>query len=280
MKHKILIYSVLIASTLITQQSHAQFFKKIQQKIQDKVDKKVDDVINGNTGTNTKTSSTSSSQTGNSGSKLPNIEEVYSFTPASNVFFADNFSSDPAGRMASHWKTSGTGSVTTISDVPGKWLALSPRTTYRLENLLAMPGNFTIEFDLITRSTEVKDIGAMQFGFAKDNSNREYISDAYNSNAITESQLHFWNKEVNNSSSDTKISNQLSFPLNNYANALIHVAIAVEGENMRVYINKSKVVDTRMFKKGTIKYFYLSAPFDYSSDAMVYFGNLVMAKAI
>lgn len=69
------------------------------------------------------------------------------------MFFADNFSADPAGRMAKHWKTSGTGSETTISGVPGKWPALSPRTTYRLENLLAMPGNFTIEFDLITRST-------------------------------------------------------------------------------------------------------------------------------
>lgn len=55
------------------------------------------------------------------------------------------------------------------------------------------------------------------------------------------------------------------------------MAIAIEGRNMRVYINKSKLLDTRMFNKDAIKYFYLSAPFDCKSDAAVFFGNFVIA---
>lgn len=274
MKNRFIILSTVTLFSIGLPAANAQFLKKIQQKLQDKVDKKVDNVLNGSSG------AVKSADDGSTGkkAKLPNLEEVYSFTPGSATVFSDNFATDNAGRMPKHWKSSGGGGIATVSGMPGKWLSLMARTTYKLTDLLAMPGNFTIEFDLVTRSTEAKDIGAMQFGFAKDNSNREYISDAYNSNAITASQLHFWNKAIHNASSDTKISNNLEFPLNNYANELIHIAIAVEGENMRVYVNKSKVLDTNMFKKGTIKYFYMSAPFDYEYNAMVYFGNFVIAK--
>ncbi|WP_254070990.1 hypothetical protein [Pedobacter sp. L105] len=272
MRHRFFITSLIFCFALGIPSTQAQFLKKMQQKLQDKVDKKVDDTMNGNKDTKNTDGNNSTS------AKLPHIEEVYSFTPGNTVIFSDNFSTETSGRMPKHWKSSGGGSINTVSDIPGKWLALAPKTTYRINNLLPMPGNFTVEFDIVTRSMAAKDIGAMLFGFGSDNSNREYVTDAYNENAITATQLHFWNKEVTNSSSATKINNPLSFPLNNYANGLLHVAIAVEGENMRVYINKSKLVDTRMFNKDTLKYFYISAPYSYDADAMVYFSNFVIAK--
>jgi hypothetical protein len=250
MKKRYLISGLIISSLLGVQTTQAQFLKKMQQKLQDKVDKKVDDVLNGSGTKNTGTSA------GNGGKrvKTPYLEEVYSFTPGATVIFADNFANDVLGRMPKHWQSSGGGSVFT------------------------MPGNFTVEFDLLTRSTQAKDIGSMLFGFAKDDSNREYISSAGDANSITSTTLHFWNKAIINASSDTDIYNNLDFPLENYANELIHVAIAVEGEDMRVYINKSKVLDTGMFKRSTIKYFYLSAPYKYDYTAKMYFGNLVIAK--
>jgi hypothetical protein len=274
MKKRYLISGLIISSLLGVQTTQAQFLKKMQQKLQDKVDKKVDDVLNGSGTKNTGTSA------GNGGKrvKTPYLEEVYSFTPGATVIFADNFANDVLGRMPKHWQSSGGGSVSTIAGMPGKWLALMPTTTYKLQQLLTMPGNFTVEFDLLTRSTQAKDIGSMLFGFAKDNSNREYISSAGDANSITSTTLHFWNKAIINASSDTDIYNNLDFPLENYANELIHVAIAVEGEDMRVYINKSKVLDTGMFKRSTIKYFYLSAPYKYDYTAKMYFGNLVIAK--
>lgn len=249
----------------------AQFFKKLQQKLEDKVDRKVDGMINGQKGTKT-------TAEGKSSKPMPKLEEVYSFVPGHTLFFADNFTSDKAGRMPKRWKSSGGGSIATIPDVPGKWLALAPRTTYRIDSILAMPGNFTVEFDILTRSTQAKDIGALVFGFGRDNSNRSYIQDAYNDNAITGTQLHFWNEDISNSSSDTKIHNSLEYPLSNFANTTIHISMSIEGENMRVYLNRSKLVDTRMFKTNTIKYFYLSAPYDYEGEAMTYFGNFVISK--
>lgn len=271
MKNKFIIAGLALGLAAGFNPVQAQFLKKLQQKLEDKVDRKVDGMINGKKG------STVSAE-GKSAKPMPKLEEVYSFVPGHSPFFADNFSTDKAGRMPRHWKSSGGGSITTIPDVPGKWLALAPLTTYRIDSILAMPGNFTVEFDILTRSTQAKDIGALVFGFGRDNSNRSYIQDAYNDNAITGTRLHFWNEAIINSSSDTKINNSLEYPLSNYANTIIHISMSVEGENMRVYMNRSKLIDTRMFKANTIKYFYMSAPYDYEGEAMTYFGNFVISK--
>lgn len=271
MKGKAII-GILFSFFIQAQQSEAQIWKKVQQKLEDKVEKKVDEVMNKSDSGEDK----EMSRTGNA-DILPHLEENYSFVPGSQVIFEDNFEGNLNGRMAKHWKSSGGGSVVQLPNVSGQWLALAPRTTYRIDSLLNFPENFTVEFDLITRSEEAGDMGGMGFGFARDNSNRSYIMGAYNDNAITHTSLHFHNKEVTNSSSDTKIYNPVAFPLNNFSNGTLHVSIMVEGEHMRLYVNKAKLLDTRMFKKDAIKYFYISAPFSYKSDAMVYFGNFIVA---
>ncbi len=254
--------------------AEAQLLKKFQKSLEDKASQKVDDVLNGKK----KVASPAAESTAAKDAPPP-VEEVYSFTPGSTILFESDFKRDSKGSMPKRWKTSSTGSVVSIPDMPGNWLALAPRTTYKIDSLLKAPENFTIEFDLVTRSDEAKDIGSMAFGFARDNSIKNYIYDAYNDNGITNTQFHFHNRDISNSSSDTKVYNTLSYPFANYANGLLHVAIAVEGETMRVYVNRSKVLDTKMLRKDLPKYFYLSAPFSYDNQAKVYFGNFVMSKS-
>jgi len=271
MNNKIITAVLLLLFTAGINQAQAQLFKKLQQKLEDKVDRKVDGMINGKRVAGT-------TAEGKSSKPMPKLEEVYSFVPGSTVYFKDNFASDKAGRMPKKWKSSGGGSIVTIPDVSGKWLALAPRTTYRIDSILAMPGNFTVEFDILTRSTQARDMGPLIFGFARDNSGRAYMNDAYNDNAIVGTQLHFWNEAVNNASSDTQINTNLDFPLSNYANTTIHISMSIEGEDMRVYMNKIKLLDTRMFKAHTLKYFFLSGPYSYEAEAMAYFGNFVISK--
>ncbi|WP_374163692.1 hypothetical protein [Arcticibacter sp. MXS-1] len=263
----------LFSFVITASPSQAQVWKKIQRSVEDKAGKAVENVING------KKSSASASQTtgASSGDTRRAEEEAYAFVPGTKVIFESDFKRDVKGRMPRRWKSSGAGSITSIADVPGNWLSLAEKTTYKIDSLFNTPGNFTVEFDLLTRSAESADIGSMSFGFARDNSVRNHLTDAYNGNAITNTQLHFHNREITNSSSDTEIYNTLDFPLANYANSLLHVAISVEGEVMSVYLNKSKVLDTRMFKPGAPKYFYLTAPFSYDQQSKVYFGNFVMA---
>lgn len=254
--------------------AEAQLLKKFQKSLENKASQKVDDVLNGKT----KTASPAAESTAAKDAP-PMVEEVYSFTPGATILFESDFKRDTKGLMAKKWKASTSGSVVSLPDMPGNWLALTARTSYKIDSLFKLPENFTVEFDLVTRSDEAEDIGSMSFGFARDNSIKNYIMDAYNDNAITNTQLHFHNRDINSASSDTKVHNTLSFPLANYANGLLHVAIAVEGENMRVYVNRSKVLDTRMLRKDLPKFFYLSAPFSYDNQSKVYFGNFVMAKS-
>jgi hypothetical protein len=253
--------------------AQAQLLKKFQKSLENKASQKVDDVLNGKKG-----AASPAAEAKVEKDVPPAVEEVYAFTPGSTIIFESDFKRDAKGLMPKKWKSSSAGAIVSIPDVPGNWLALSPRTSYKIDSLLKLPGNFTIEFDLVTRSDEAKDIGSMSFGFSRDNSVKNYIMDAYNDNAITNTQLHFHNRDINNASSDTKVHNTLSYPFANYANGLLHVAMAVEGENMRVYVNKSKVLDTKMLRTDLPKYFYLSAPFDYDNQSKVYFGNFVISK--
>ncbi len=253
--------------------AQAQLLKKFQKSLENKASQKVDDVLNG------KKSAASPAAEAKVEKDAPApVEEVYAFTPGSTIIFESDFKRDAKGLMPKKWKTSSAGAIVSIPDMPGNWLALSPRTTYKIDSLMKLPGNFTIEFDLVTRSDQARDIGRMSFGFARDNSIKNYIIDAYNDNGITDTELHFHNGDINNASSDTKVHNTISYPFANYANGLLHVAMAVEGENMRVYVNKSKVLDTKMLRTDLPKYFYLSAPFDYDNQSKVYFGNFVMSK--
>src|SRR5690606_5018139 len=120
-------------------------------------------------------------------------------------------------------------------------------------------------------------LGSITLRFYSDNSVTNQPLYANNGNAITNTQLHFHNQEITNASSDTKNYITLDFPFANYSNAVLHVAIAVEGDILSIYINKSKVLDTRMFNKDAPKFFYITAPYSYEQQSQVYFGNFVMA---
>lgn len=254
--------------------SHAQIWKKVQNSLEEKASNKIDDVLSGKK----RTEGNSQNTVGSTERQTPsNLQEVYAFQPGDSVIFATDFVYDAKGRMPKRWKSSGSGSVASVEGIAGNWVALAEQSTYKIDSLFNTPDNFTIEFDLVTRSSESADIGSMSFGFARDNSVKNQLLDAYNGNAITNTQLHFHNQEVTNASSDTENHITLDFPFANYANAVLHVAIAVEGEILSVYVNKNKVLDTRMFNQNVPKFFYITAPYSYEQQSQVYFGNFVMA---
>lgn len=255
------------------QDMQAQLWKKIKSKVEKKVEDKADEILNGK---NTSYGATTSESNDKGG--VPYIEEVFSFIPGKKVAFEDNFEGERQGLMPSNWKSSGNGSVVTIDGLEGNWLKMEPNSTYKLDSLMVLPQNFTIEFDLVTRSDVASDMGEMSFGFARDNSVRRSITDGVNNGSVTSTRLHFWNQDITHSSSDTDKYNTLDFPLAKYSNAVIHVSIAVEGEQMRVYLDKSKLLDTQMFLKNTPKYFYITAPYDYKKGAKAFFGNFRISE--
>lgn len=206
------------------------------------------------------------------------VSGAFDFVPADSLLFHDDLLADKPGSMPRQWKSSGSGQVVSFPGIEGNWLLLKEFTTYKADTLLAMPEAFSLEFDILTRSDQARDLLQFSFGFASDNSVRDYIGDAYNSNAITQTTIHYWNKEIISSSSDTRIYNTTDHELENYANEIMHVSIRVRGENMAVYLDETKVLDTEMFDPGAKKYFYMSTGTELNNEAQIAVSNFMLKE--
>ena len=269
------ICATIAAISFNTTAANAQLWKKIKKKVSDKIENKVDKALDGDfsKGTDNHTNSDNNGFKGVIGLSGP-----YIITPGTDSIYFDQFSHEKLGTMPRHWKTHGSGSIDKDDQFAGHWLYLNSFTSYKLKNDTALPENFTVEFDIITHSNEARDLEYFAFGFAKNNGVTGYIGGTSKSNATTYTQIHYWNQEIHNSSSDNDNHSSLDFPLAGYAIGKMHVAITVKGLHMQVYLDKHKVLDTDMFiRTPETKYFYISAPTRFDNGASIAVGNFKIA---
>lgn len=195
-----------------------------------------------------------------------------SFRAGNVPLFHGNLASTPVGAMPGAWKTNGSASVVTLGGMPGHWLKLDDFATYKLTHPVRLPEHFTVQFDIIAVADQADDLSACKFGFAHDNSVREYIPDAYNGNAINAVALNYAGGG-SVASSATGYHHALDFNPEGYANRPMHVAIDVDGDTMRVYIDHTKIADTKLFLGNRAKYFFISSGVNSQHGAALVIGN-------
>lgn len=243
--------------------AHGQLFKKIKNKVEDKIEKTTDDVLNGKeSGEINKKESESTTRS----------NTVFNFEPGDSIIFSDNLQHENLGQMPHYWKSGGSGEVVQFASVDGKWLKLNAFTTYKLDTLFAMPENFSVEFDILTRSNELKDLLSLAFGFSTNNS----VS-GYDENLAAKTTIHYWNEEIINFSKDVDSYNTFDFDLDNYGNATMHVSIQVIGEKMKVYLDENKILDATMFSEGRRKYFFIQPSTKINNNAEIAISNFVVS---
>lgn len=206
------------------------------------------------------------------GSSRLRINEGFNFTPGRTVLVHDEFSDTAIGAMPHSWKTNGSGAVVSVDGLEGQWLSLQSFATYKLETPPQLPESFTIEFDVVLAADSSRDVGGMPFGFTADNSVRSYVQDAYNDAGITVVNLNPQGSSTA-SSSATEYYHSFDFDYKPYANRVMHVSIAVDGNAMQVYLDRAKVADAQLFRDNPAKYFFISAPINLDNGANVLFGN-------
>jgi hypothetical protein len=54
---------------------------------------------------------------------------------------------------------------------------------------------------------------------------------------------------------------------------MMHVAMAIDGDTVRVYLDGDKIGDAKLFDANAVKYFYISAPVSTEHGGKVLFGN-------
>lgn len=198
---------------------------------------------------------------------------AFDFIPGDSLLFAENFSDNKTGSSPASIKTNGSAIVTSVDGVTGKWLALQDKAIYKLSRQIFYPTHFTVEFDILASADQVKDISPLSFGFASDNSVREYAS-----NVGGYIELHYYDADqvnIGHRSSNKYVNT--TFDLNTDLNRPLHVSLTVEGERMAVYLNKTKLADTDIFSPSDAKNFYITAPWEYANGARVLISNLRIA---
>lgn len=195
------------------------------------------------------------------------------FVPGRQVIFQDSFAAATAGSMPRTWKTNGSGSVVTLDGIPGKWLALQTKSQYKLKTSPRYPTNFTVEFDVVAATDQVKDLSLFKFGFDADNSvgsgSASSLSD------VVLSYGHGHGGWIDGNATDYQRHHDYS--LSGFANRVMHVAITVEGENMKVYLDGTKIEDARLFLGDPAKHFFLDAPDNARHGAALLVGNFRIA---
>lgn len=73
----------------------------------------------------------------------------FDFIAGEKVIFFDDFSQDNIGDFPALWNTNGSAEVVTTNLFPGKWMKFSTREAIWTDQLLQLPDNYTIEFDVI-----------------------------------------------------------------------------------------------------------------------------------
>lgn len=235
---------------------------KVVDRVTDSVEKSVVDAIPG-----------SPEGTGGEVRGKSIINQQSDFVPGGQVIFEDSFASAAPGSMPRTWKTNGSGSIVTLDGISGKWLALQEWSQYKLNSPPQYPANFTIEFDVVAATDQVRDLSPFTFGFAIDNS----VGDG-SAGSLNEIELEYYNGGGGTVRSDsTDYHRPHEYPLSGFANRVMHVAISVEGENMKAYLDGTKIADARLFLGNPAKYFFLKAPIDSKHDAAVLVGNFRIA---
>ena len=175
--------------------------------------------------------------------------EVYSkfdFVRGDETLFFDDFESDFVGDFPAKWDTDGNGEIVSLGGNSDKWFELKGGSLY-FPQISELPEEYTIEFDVRTSgltnntsSTAKMGIGIKDeraFKNSTTGNNLVYVSIPY-------CQYIRLDMEVRNKIDGTQvISNNINSDVRKVVVNEHHIAIAVNAQRFRMWINETKHLD-------------------------------------
>lgn len=232
-----------------------------------KAKKKADKALDGKPGDKTEKSKTvkeettgkaeiksetkSSSITEKAEKKLANASSKFDFIPGEKIILYDNFDQDAIGEFPLKWFTNGSAEVVKLDDQPGKWMQFNSGSF--LTPVMDLPENFTVEFDVFLNMTTKSSAVLPGFGFEfHDRGEKAKRLDAYNYELInmldvTTSFQHDKAIVQADSREQKKVKlrsdNIYLYGFAENFGTVVHVAISIQKERLRVWYNAIKVLD-------------------------------------
>jgi OOP family OmpA-OmpF porin len=220
----------------------------------------------------------------------------FDFVPGDSIVYAENFEQDAVGELPTGWNSTGNGEVVTLNNFPGKWMRVYQNTNYLTSNAKEFGENYTVEFDMIMQLKWLNHFYPY-FSFTICASNGEPTTDndflkEFKKHAAVETLIYpaesNYTKIRNTSFLDGKYhfrsDDKVFGYLEKYYGKPVHVAIQVQKERFRMWINQEKVCD---FPKGVPAGYVMNQlhfqvhSSSYKEDQYGYFiSNLKVAKGI
>lgn len=246
--------------------------KAIERKATDYIDKQADQLAATQPTTTATASTTSQNQR-----LFPNLQPLnYDYVRGTQPVFTDDFSADALGAMPQKWTSNGSGAVSKVTIADGNWFRLYDGNTYKIKELVRIPENYTVEFDVIALA-EDKNRFSLDFGFdyQKGIGNHYYL--AYQNPVNIQASYWFNKLEMNSKEVDPKKRTEVKANMSYFVNDVMKVKLKAVGDRMSVYINEYKIIDTEMLDPITKKYFYFALNQD-DKEAEIYISNFRIDK--
>jgi OOP family OmpA-OmpF porin len=278
---RVLLFSLIFVFPFVSVGQVDKLFKKVKDKVNYRVDKNVNKAIDksldeaeesvkngGNSGTAgaTTTKATSATNTPDNPATSAVLKSYarYDFVPGEKVIYANDFATDNMGELPTGWNSNGSGAVVTISGQKGNWAQFYQNSVYLTDNKESFTENFTVEFDLILRRENPKAaFPVLAFGFfaagTESTTSNDFLKE-YAKNFATElkiqpydnnaSHMHYESLDAHKRFLNTDIKKTPE--LEKYFNKIIHVAMQVQKERLRIWMNEEKLYDLpKAIKSGT-----------------------------
>lgn len=182
----------------------------------------------------------------------------YDFVPGEDIVYAEDFSQDAIGELPLKWSTNARGETQTIRDLPGKWLRTYQTGRFVSPYIKGLPSNFTAEFDLVLNVTNPEKSWVypeIDFKLLNvppgDDKARKYLTEFTGLTtvkvAIAPAEDEATTIYCRSAQSGDK--EYFSNPpkeirgFRNYLSKPIHIAVWVQNERLRLWINGEKIYD-------------------------------------
>ncbi len=184
------------------------------------------------------------------------VRSAKDFIPGNKVILTENFTQGEIGDFPVNWTTNSSGEIITMDDSSQKWLQLTSKGVFMLNDVKQLPANFTLEFDVIATEKFSFYSTFLCLGFIETKTKNEYAKWGYyihGKEGVTVQIRPVSAAEAKNMGtarvkiySDGKeiLKNEIEFPgFNNSNSNRAKVQIWRQKARLRMYVNGQKIWD-------------------------------------
>ena len=185
----------------------------------------------------------------------------FDFVPGEKVIFFDDFSGDNVGDFPAAWNTNGSGEIVTSNLFEGKWLKYSGRFAIWTDELLKLPDNYTIEFDVVPIQGEEGGMGGYSFRLMQSINAKAYDHGAVPGKAGFQFYVEYFGRPNYRTYMNEEGGQALGVTghidndeFKSKINQKYHISVWVQKSRVRLYQNENKIIDLpKAFPLASVK---------------------------